>query len=86
MNTREIIHLNIADFVVEVERVFDGRLRVLPAAADFLRRQFTSMGSGDLVIRAENFVAPRSPDRLPSAASSKPKEIRCPKDLFQNPT
>jgi hypothetical protein len=85
MNGRESIHLSLADFVVAVERVLDRRLCMLPAAAYFLRRQPTSVASGSLVVHAENFVAPRSPDRLPSGASSQPKEKPWQKVLFPSP-
>jgi|SRR5450631_13278 len=70
MNERESIHLNLADFVVAVERVLDRRLCMLPAAACFLRRRPASMGSANLVVHAANFVAPPSPNQLPSAAHS----------------
>jgi hypothetical protein len=38
-----------------------------------------------LVVRAANFVALRSTNRLPSAASSTPKEKRWQKVLFPSP-
>jgi hypothetical protein len=49
MNERESIQLNLADFVVAVERVLDGCLSMPPAAAYFFRRQPTRIGSGDQV-------------------------------------
>jgi hypothetical protein len=70
MNERESIHLNLADFVVAVERVLDRRLCMLPAAACFLLPRPASMGSANLVVHAANFVAPPSPNQLPSAAHS----------------
>jgi hypothetical protein len=85
MNTQEMIHLSVADLVVAVERVIDGNLSMLPAADFFLCHQPTSIGSAGLVAHAENFVAPRSPDRLPSAASSQTKETQWQKVLFPSP-
>ena len=85
MNERESIQLNLADFVVAVERVLDRRLCMLPAAGYFFRHRPTSMASASLAVHAANFVAPRSPDRLPSAASSTPKETRWQKVLFPSP-
>jgi hypothetical protein len=85
MNERESIHLNLADFVVAVERVLDGRLCMLPRAPCFLRPRPASLGSTRLVVHAENFVVPPLPNRLPSAASSKPKETQWQKVLFPSP-
>jgi hypothetical protein len=85
MNTQEMIHLSLADFVVAIARVLDGRMCMLPTAASFLRRRPASLGGTSLVVHAENFVAPRSPDRLPSAASSKPKEKQWQKVHFPSP-
>jgi hypothetical protein len=68
MNERESIQLNLADFLVAVERVLDGCLSMLPSAAYFLRPRPASLGSTSLVVHDANLVAPRSPNRLPSAA------------------
>ena len=65
---RIAVQLNFADFVVAVERVLDGCLSMLPAAAYFLRPRPASLGSTSLVVHAANLVAPCSPNRLPSAS------------------
>jgi hypothetical protein len=85
MNTQEMIHFSLADFLVAIARVLDGRMCMLPVAAYFLRPRPASLGSTSLVVHAENFVAPRSPDRLASAASSTPKETQWQKVLFPSP-
>jgi hypothetical protein len=67
MNERESIQLNLADFVVAVDRVLYGCLSMLPAAGYFLRPRPASLGSTRLVVHDASFLAPRSPNRLPSA-------------------
>jgi hypothetical protein len=57
MNERESIQLNLADFVVAVERVLDGCLSMLPSAGYFLPPRPASLGGTSLVVHGANCAA-----------------------------